>query len=119
MMKKIASVCALLSLVLVTAGCNPQALISKVTVGISQNLETVTVTLMFAPQIQETLAGSIAIKDYGDIFVNPSTTTAPFEVGFALNTSIVNDQDYVHFTPTEVLPNGFPIGIGYPVVQVQ
>ena len=119
MMTRIGGVCALLSLVVGTAGCNPQSLISKVTVAISQNLETVTVTLLFAPQIQETLAGSVAIKDYGDIFVNPSTTTAPFEIGFALNTKIVNDQDYVHLAPTEVLPNGFPIGIGYPVVQIQ
>ena len=40
-------------------------------------------------------------------------------MGFSLNTSIINDQDFVSLTPTEVLPNGMPIGLDYALAEVR
>jgi hypothetical protein len=85
----------------------------------SNNLETVKVSLVFTQNITTNLAAGFLIKDYGLLFINPHTQTSPFEIGFALNTNIVNDQDYIKLTPTEVLPNGIPIGIDYALAEVR
>jgi hypothetical protein len=105
---------------LAAAGCKkPGKIIEKATFKPSENLEVVRVSLVFGPKIQSDLAGGFAIKDYGYLFINPFTTSQPFEIGFDLNTKIVNDQDYIELTPTTVLPNGLPIGLPYAVVEIR
>jgi hypothetical protein len=106
----------------VTSGCKGVGglkLIDRVSFRPSPNLESVRVSLVFADTIKTNLTGGYPIKDYGSFFINPWTASEPFEVGFELNTNIVNDQDYIKLTPTEVLPNGVPIGLSYALVQVQ
>lgn len=104
----------------IASGCNPTFnLIDHVSFQPSANLESVRVSLVFANTIETNLSGSFTIGDYGFLFVNPYTPSEPFEVGFSLDTNIVNDQNYVKLTPTEVLPNGLPIGISYGLAQIQ
>jgi hypothetical protein len=111
---------AAVGLMLFSVGCkNENRLIDRVTFKPSDNLEVVRVSLVFTPNVKSDLAGALALKEYGYLFVNPYTPDQPFEVGFDLNTSIVNDQDYVRLTPTDVLPNGVPIGIGHTIVEVR
>lgn len=101
-------------------GCNSNFnLIDHVSVQPSSDLSSVNVTLVFTNNIQTSLSGSFDVGDYGYLFVNPYAPAEPFEVGFQLETSIFNDQNYVHLTPTAVLPNGLPIGAGVPLVQIQ
>lgn len=102
------------------AGCKEQnKIIEKVTFKPSENLEVVRVSLVFTPRIQSDLAGGFAVKHYGYLFINPYTASQRFEIGFDLNTAIVNEQDYVHLSPTTVLPNGMPIGLPHAVVEVR
>ncbi|MBI3558584.1 MAG: hypothetical protein HY074_20125 [Deltaproteobacteria bacterium] len=117
-MKK--SVLATLGIALVFAsGCNSQnRIIDHVNFTPSENLEVVRVSVAFTGKIQSDLAGGFPLKGYGYIFVNPFTPAQPFEVGFDLDTSIVNDQDYIRLQPTTVLPNGVPIGIDRALVEV-
>jgi hypothetical protein len=105
----------------VLSGCNGKDLkiIDHVSFKPSDNLETVRVSLVFQNNIQAELSGGLYIKDYGMVFVNPYTSAEPFEVGFSLNTKVFNDQDYVKLTPTDVLPNGLPMGLGYPVAEIK
>lgn len=112
---------AVLSLSFIASACNRPApqIIDKVKFVVSQDLKTVSVSLDFAKTIRTILDGDVAIKNYGSIFLKSYTPTTPFSLGFALNTDIFNDQDYVNLTPTETLPNGLPIGIGYPVVEIK
>ena len=120
MMKKLVMVLAAVFAISSLSGCNGQAkVISSVTVKLSENLEIVTVTMNFAPNIQMAYQGNYDILSYGSVFVNPYTTSEPFQAGFDLNTAIVNDQNYVHLTPTSVLPNGMNIGLPNPVVEVK
>ncbi len=101
------------------AGCNKDtALFKKVDITISDNLEVVRLALQFTDKIQSDLSATFAIKEYGAAFMHPYTGAQPFEVGFDLNTSIVNEQDYVNLEPTTVFPNGVPMGIPYAVVEV-
>ena len=101
-------------------GCKKEyKLIDHVKVKAVENLETVQVSLVFSKQVQSDLAGGFMIKDYGFLFINPFTPSEPFEIGFNLNTNIVNDQEYVSATPTEVLPNGNPIGLDHALVEVR
>jgi hypothetical protein len=123
-LKSLAPRASLIALVAVTAisatACKGRtALIDHVTFEPSANLETIKVSLVFSNNVQTDLAGGFALKDYGYLFVNPFTTAAPFEVGFNLNTSIVSDQDYVSIQPTEVLPNGAPIGLDHALVEIK
>lgn len=107
------------SLLLAATGCkNENRLIEKVTFTPSENLEAVTVSLVFGSSVQADLAGGFALKDYGYLFINPFTEEKPFEVGFSLNTDIVNEQDYVNLEPTTVYPNGVPIGLPYALAQI-
>jgi hypothetical protein len=108
-----------LSLFNITGCKKGSRLIEKVTFKPSQNLEVIRVSLVFGSKIKSDFAGSFSIKDYGYLFLNPYTTTQPFEIGFDLNTSIVNEQDYIDITPTTVLPNGLPIGIPQAVVEIK
>ena len=101
-------------------GCNPViSFIDHISFAPSSNLETVRVSVVFSSNIKSDLAGGFVIKDYGFLFINPYTQSEPFEVGFSLNTSIANDQDYVNITPTQILPNGMPIGIDYALVELR
>ena len=104
--------------VLTSVGCKQQ-MIDRVTVVPSENFESVKVSLVFKSNVQTNLAGSFALKDYGSLFVVPYSAGQPFEVGFNLNTAIVNDQEYVHYEPTDSLPNGVPLGLGYPLVEIR
>ncbi len=101
-------------------GCKEQnKIIEKVTFKPSENLEVVRISLVFTPRIQSDLAGGFAIKHYGYLFINPYTASQRFEIGFDLNTAIVNEQDYLHLSPTTVLPNGMPIGLPHAVVEIR
>lgn len=93
-------------------------LIEKVVFQPSQNLETVRVSLVFGEQVKSDLAGGFTIMDYGYLFVSPFTSTQKFEVGFDMNMSIFDEQDYVGVEPTTLLPNGMPIGLPNAVVQL-
>ena len=115
-----------LSTILVTAlavgvtACKKQGkIIEKVTFKPSSTLESVRISLVFGSRIQSDFAGSFAIKEYGYLFLNPYTSSQPFEIGFDLNTAVVNEQDYIDITPTTVLPNGLPIGIPQAVVEIK
>lgn len=102
------------------SGCkNKNQVIQKATFAISENLETVRVSLLFTPRVTLDLAGEFTLKDYGSLFINPFTAQQPFEIGFHLNTAIINDQDYVQLTPTTVLPNGLPIGLPYALAEIR
>ena len=99
-------------------GCK-QNLIDHVTFQPSSNLEVVRVSIVFTQNVKSQLSGIYDLKNYGELFANPWTTTEPFEVGFDLNTAIVNDQNYIKLSPTNLLANGVPIGINATVVQIQ
>ncbi|MEK6580743.1 MAG: hypothetical protein AABZ55_16080 [Bdellovibrionota bacterium] len=99
-------------------GCK-QDYIDKVTVKPSDDLTVLRVALVFTKNVKFDLAAMIDVSKYGTVFMDPYTETTPFEIGFNLNTDIVNDQDYVHLMPTTVLPNGMPIGLPNPVVEIR
>lgn len=107
-----------ISTVLFASGCN-QKVIDHVAFQVSPDAKQLSVALVFANNIQSNIAGSFPIQNYGSIFVQQYSATQPFELGFNLDTSIVNDQNYVHLTPTTFLPNGVPLGLSYPLVQIQ
>ncbi len=107
-------------LLVLATGCNNEnRIIDHVTFKPSDNLEVVRVSVVFTAKIQTDLAGGFPLKGYGYIFINPFTTAQPFEVGFDLDTAIVNDQDYVRLLPTTVLPNGIPIGLDRALAEVR
>ncbi|MGK5087975.1 hypothetical protein WDW86_10485 [Bdellovibrionota bacterium FG-2] len=113
-------ICLAVASAAVMSGCKyKSSIIQKATFQVSENLETVRVSLVFTDKIKSDLAGGFTLKDYGYLFINPFTQAQPFEIGFSLNTSIVNDQDYISLTPTMVLPNGVPIGIPYGLVEIR
>ena len=100
-------------------GCQWQnSIIKQVVFQPSENLETVRVSLQFTDKVQMDLYASFSIMDYGYLFLNAYTATQPFEIGFDLNTDIVNEQDYLNIDPTTVLPNGLPIGLNFAIVQI-
>ena len=94
------------------------SIIDHIAVTPSADLTSIQVALVFSNSIQTGLAGQFAIKDYGNLFMSPYSQTTPFEIGFSLNTAVFNDQQYVSVTPTNFLPNGMPIGVGTPMVQI-
>ena len=108
----------LTALTLLGSGCNNQV-IDHAAFQISPDLKNVSVALVFANTIQANLSGTFPIKNYGDLFVQPWTATQPFELGFSLNTAVASDNEYIHLTPTSYLPNGVPLGIPYPIVEIQ
>ncbi|HLD99721.1 MAG TPA: hypothetical protein VJB59_05645 [Bdellovibrionota bacterium] len=116
-MKRLLFVAAIAAMVFST-GCKPKW-IDHVAFKPSDDFKTARVSLVFKDNIQTNMAGVFQIKDYGYIFVNPYTPAQRFEVGFDLNLDIVTDQDYVSITPTEYLPNGVPLGVGYPLVELR
>src|SRR5437868_4784272 len=84
------------ALTLLTTGCDDKyKIIDHVTFKPSENLEVIRVSIVFKNTIQTDLAGGLQLKNYGYVFVNPYTPAQNFEVGFDLDTAIVNDQDYV------------------------
>lgn len=118
--RKVLFLAAIAMLSVGAAGCKrPPKLIEKVGFKFSDNLEVARISLVFTDKVQSDLSGGFTLKDYGYLFINPYTQAQPFEVGFDLNTAIVNDQDYIKLTPTTVLPNGVPIGLPYAVVEVR
>ncbi len=113
-------ICLAIASASILSGCKyKSSIVEKATFQVSENLETVRVSLIFTSKVQSDLAGGFTLKDYGYLFINPYTQAQPFEIGFNLNTSIVNDQDYISLTPTMVLPNGVPIGIPYGLVEIR
>lgn len=102
--------CMSLALVLGATGCK-KSLIAGFEGKVEPNLETVKVQMNFAEDVQSDLGGSFDVKHYGTIEVEPSTPDSPFNVGFRLNLDVVNDQDYVRYDPTTVLPSGQPIPV--------
>ncbi len=119
-MKKIASVTALAGvLMIVGTGCSKEnKFIEKATFEISDTLENLRASLVFTNKVKAPFSGGFAVKQYGGVFINPYTTTTPFEAGFNLNLNIIYDQDYIHLAPTTTLPNGMPTGLPYAVVEV-
>ncbi|MGZ3698874.1 MAG: hypothetical protein ACXWPM_02515 [Bdellovibrionota bacterium] len=106
------------------SGCDgtDSTLITGADISVSDNLEVVHVGAIFSSIVQSDLSGMWAVKDYGSLFITPYTNAHPFEIGFDLNTKILYDTDYadpVKFRPTEVLPNGAPIGISYALAEVK
>jgi hypothetical protein len=100
-------------------GCNDLKIIDRARFQFSDNLEIAQFSLIFSNDIKGQFGGAFALKNYGDVFINPWTETAPFEVGFNLNwTTIVNEQDYVNVAPTLLLPNGEPTDLS-PLVEVR
>lgn len=114
---------ALLAIVAVVGftGCRKEnRLIDKVTFKLSDNLEVVRVALVFMPRVQSNLQAQFAIKDYGLVFINPFLNEQePLEIGFELDTDVVNEQDYVNLEPTLLLPNGAPTGVPHAIVEIR
>ena len=92
-------------------GCKTSSLIGGFEAKVEPNLETVKAQLNFGKDVVSDLGGTFAVKNYGLIEIEPSTPDSPFNVGFRLNLDIVNDQDYVEYEPTTLLPSGQPIPI--------
>lgn len=109
----------LVTLSITIFGCGDMKIIDRARFQFSDNLEIAQFSLVFTNEVRGQFGGAFALKEYGDLFVNPWTENAPFEVGFNLNwTTIVNEQDYINLQPTLVLPNGEPTDLG-PVVEVR
>jgi hypothetical protein len=113
-----------LSLVLVaagmmlTTGCQQNNMVDHVVFKPSDDLKIIRVSLVFKDTVQSNMDGLVN-TEYGQFFMTPYSTTQPFEIGFDLNMNIFYDQHYVGLQPTMTLPNGLPIGIPYPVVEVK
>ncbi|OFZ81395.1 MAG: hypothetical protein A2583_05840 [Bdellovibrionales bacterium RIFOXYD1_FULL_53_11] len=116
-MKKAAIIFAAL-MAIGLGGCKKQTIIDHVSVVPSDDLMNMSLSLVFADNIQTTMSGDITTP-YGNFFMIPYATTQPFEIGFNLDMSIFYDQEYVGLTPTTMLPNGTPIGIPYPVIEIK
>jgi hypothetical protein len=119
---KIFSALLILISSLVITGCHPSSkIIHHVRVKLSENLENITVALVFNHEnIQHNLMGNMELKDYGNVFVTPyvaNPLTAP-EMGFTINTAIIHDREYSALKTTKSLPNGLPIELPNPVVQI-
>jgi len=110
-----------LAVLTVTAGCkkDSQQLIERVNFSISENLETVHVSLLFKNNVQTNIGGAFDLKDYGTLFINPFTSAKPFEIGMDLNVGVLVDPDYAQITPTDTLPNGIPLGLGYSLAEIR
>lgn len=119
MKKTIITLAATLAFTALVSGCNT-SIVDKVTVAVNPNLQSATISLLFNSSISPQFGGDYPVSTYGDAFVNEATATTPFTVGFDLNLSILNDQNYINLTPTTVLPTGTPIPsvIGHPVAEV-
>lgn len=102
-------------------GCKKEnRIIDKVTFELSENLEVVRVSLVFRPRIKSGLQAQFSLMNYGLIFMNPFINEqSPFEIGFELDTDIVNEQEYVHLEPTLYLPNGARTGVPHAIVEVR
>ena len=108
------------ALTVLATGCfRPQQLIEKVNVQPSDDLQTIRVSLVFGQSIKSDFGGRFALKTYGELFIQPYSATQPFEAGFDMNFSVFNEQDYLELTPTNLLPNGMPIGLPNPVVEIR
>lgn len=114
-------------MLLLSIGCSEgekSDLIEKVNVKFADNLETIRVSLIFSDRIKADFSGTFNVKtssiDFGNLFVQPFTATQHFEIGFDLNTSILNEQDFARVDPTEFLPNGERLFyVPNPVFQVK
>jgi hypothetical protein len=100
-------------------GCENSTYFQKVVVKPADDLQSIRVSLVFTDALKSDWIGAFGLKDYGFLFVNPYTPKTPFEIGFDLNTAIVNDQDYIKLEPVTVFPNGNPLGIDGPLVQIK
>ncbi|HAR44366.1 MAG TPA: hypothetical protein DCS07_17345 [Bdellovibrionales bacterium] len=122
MLRSIFSVVVIAGMML-SLGCKgtTNSIIDHVNFKIGDNLETARVSVVFKDTVQSNMLGSFPLKDYGSIFITPfAAGTQPLELGFELNTKdVMNDWEYAQITPTESLPNGLPMGLGYPLVEIR
>lgn len=111
---------ALVGLFVIAAasGCR-QTVIDHAAFSLSDDSQTLSVSLVFSESVQSTLSGVFPIKDYGAVFVTPYSETQPFTLGFSLKAAVLNDQDFISLNPTSYLPNGMPIGIEYPLIEIR
>lgn len=97
------------------------SIIKGVGIEVPPNLESVKVRMDFSSDVQSDIGGVFPIKDYGQIELEPSTPTNPFNIGFRLNTSVFNEQDFVDLQAVTTLPSGqpFPFIVDRALVQVK
>jgi hypothetical protein len=100
------------------AGCGSNPFIEKITVSPSETLEALKVTLVFRRSVRTELQGVFPFRDYGYVFLNPFTETKPFEIGFLLNASALDEGRFPSVEPTLFLPNGMPHPVGYPLLSL-
>ena len=104
---------------------NPKPLVSDVTFKFNPELTSARLQLNFASDVQTDLGGTFAVnaggREYGSLFVEPSTGSTPFNVGFDLNLDILNDQDFAQIDPVDDLPSGqkLPTIIGRKMARVK
>jgi hypothetical protein len=105
-----------------STGCDQEQFrfIRKISVEMSDNLESITLMMDFAPRVQFNLPGEFPVGKWGSVFLNAPTSQNPFQVGFRLNTSIFRDNDILHLQPISTFPNGvqFPRTIETALVQI-
>ena len=100
-------------------GCKND-LIESVKLKPSNDLSSVRVTLVFTDKVKLKLDRDVPLKDYGTLFVSPYSPEQHFELGLELDAkNIFYDTDYIHLEPTTNLPNGVPLGMGYPLVEIR
>jgi hypothetical protein len=104
---------------IVASGCRQQQLIEKINVKPTDDLKIIRVSLVFGQSVKSDFGGRFALKHYGELFVQPYAPPQPFEAGFDMNFEVFNEQDYVQLTPTSYLPNGVPIGLPHPLVEIR
>lgn len=113
--------CALVLSASVSAltGCNDDdKLIKEANIQFSEDLETVSIDLIFSNKIRFSFDQEFGLKQYGTIYIQGYDNSRPFQIGAILNTDVVRDNDFAQLNPTTTLPNGAPIGISTPVVEI-
>lgn len=96
------------ALSVLATGCNTKV-VDQVKAEVFPNLESVRISLLFDKGIQSPMGGSYEVGNYGSLFLDPSTANAPLTAGFDLKLSVVNDTNYIHYTPTTLLPSEDPL----------
>ncbi|HAR42626.1 MAG TPA: hypothetical protein DCS07_08355, partial [Bdellovibrionales bacterium] len=101
-----------------TTGCGTRV-IDRAIVTPSQDFKSIEVLLQFDRSVEMNLLGSLELAPHGRIFMSPSTPEAPFLLGFDLNTAVLSDPKYFEMQRTQLLPNGAPSMLPYPVVEIK
>ncbi|HLE00452.1 MAG TPA: hypothetical protein VJB59_09340 [Bdellovibrionota bacterium] len=117
-MMKLAGLLVLIVISMASTGCGKKGILDHVVVTPTDNFQNVRVSLFFKSDVQLLLDGKIGVGEYGHVYMYPWTAGRPFEMGFELKSSVFHEPGYVSLKPTMYLPNGAPIGLPYPVVEV-